>query len=84
VDTAGWCNADDSRGGRVPAKSPVTANVRFTQNTRPISLGQGVWEFIRRSPWRRVAGAASAHVPDWDSSDLRYQNLDSHWARDSL
>lgn len=32
---------------RDPAKAPVTANVRFTQNTRPISLGQGVWESIQ-------------------------------------
>jgi hypothetical protein len=32
---------------RDPAKAPVTANVRFTQNTRPTSLGQGVWESIK-------------------------------------
>jgi hypothetical protein len=29
-----------------PARAPVTANVRFTQNTRPMALGQGVWESI--------------------------------------
>jgi len=32
---------------RDPAKAPVTANVRVTQNTRPMSLGQGVWESIK-------------------------------------
>jgi hypothetical protein len=32
---------------RDPAKAPVTANVRFTQNTRPMTLGQGVWESIK-------------------------------------
>lgn len=32
---------------REPAKAPVTANVRFTQNTRPMTLGQGVWETIK-------------------------------------
>src|SRR5262245_13774089 len=32
---------------REPAKVPVTANVRVTQNTQPISLGQGVWESIK-------------------------------------
>ena len=32
---------------RDPAKAPVTANVKFTQNTRPIPLGQGVWESIK-------------------------------------
>ena len=32
---------------RDPAKAPVTANVRFTQNTRPMALGQGVWESIK-------------------------------------
>jgi len=32
---------------RDPAKAPVTANVRFTQNTRPMMLGQGVWETIK-------------------------------------
>jgi len=30
-----------------PAKAPVTANARFTQNTRPMTLGQGVWESIK-------------------------------------
>jgi hypothetical protein len=32
---------------RDPAKAPVTADVRFTQNTRPMALGQGVWESIK-------------------------------------
>ena len=32
---------------RDQSKAPVTANVRFTQNTRPIPLGQGVWESIK-------------------------------------
>ena len=32
---------------RDPAKAPVTASVRVTQNTRPMSLGQGVWESIK-------------------------------------
>jgi hypothetical protein len=32
---------------RDPAKAPVTPNVRFTQNTRPMSLGQGVWESVK-------------------------------------
>jgi len=32
---------------RNPAKAPVTANVRVTQNTRPMSLGQGVWETVK-------------------------------------
>ena len=32
---------------RDPTKAPVTANARFTQNTRPMSLGQGVWESIK-------------------------------------
>ena len=32
---------------REPAKAPVTANVRFTQNTRPMMLGQGLWESIK-------------------------------------
>ena len=32
---------------RDPAKAPVTANLRFTQNTRPMALGQGVWESIK-------------------------------------
>jgi hypothetical protein len=32
---------------RDPASAPVTANVRFTQNTRPMALGQGVWESIK-------------------------------------
>ena len=32
---------------RDPAKAPVTANVRFTQNTRPMALGRGVWESIK-------------------------------------
>jgi hypothetical protein len=31
---------------RDPARAPVTANVRFTQNTRPMALGQGLWESI--------------------------------------
>jgi hypothetical protein len=31
---------------RDPAKAPVAANVRFTQNTRPMMLGQGVWKSI--------------------------------------
>jgi hypothetical protein len=32
---------------RDPTKAPVAANVRFTQNTRPMPLGQGVWESIK-------------------------------------
>ena len=32
---------------RDPATAPVTANVRFTQNTRSMALGQGVWESIK-------------------------------------
>jgi hypothetical protein len=32
---------------RDTAKAPVTANVRFTQNTRPMTLGEGVWESIK-------------------------------------
>lgn len=32
---------------RDPAKAPVAASVRFTQNTRPMALGQGVWESIK-------------------------------------
>ncbi len=32
---------------RDPAKAPVTANVKFTQNTRPMALGQGLWESIK-------------------------------------
>jgi hypothetical protein len=32
---------------RDPAKAPVTTNVRFTQNTRPMTLGQGLWETIK-------------------------------------
>ena len=53
----GACNRDCMIGlteaylsamvARDPAKAPVTANVRFTQNTRPMSLGQGVWESIK-------------------------------------
>jgi hypothetical protein len=32
---------------RDSGKAPVTANVRFTQNTRPMALGQGLWESIK-------------------------------------
>jgi hypothetical protein len=32
---------------RDPAKAPVAPNVRFTENTRPLSLGQGLWESIK-------------------------------------
>ena len=32
---------------RDPAKAPVAPNVKFTQNTKPMSLGQGVWESIK-------------------------------------
>jgi len=32
---------------RDPAKAPVTPTLRFTQNTRPTALGQGVWESIK-------------------------------------
>lgn len=32
---------------REPAKAPVAPTVRFTQNTRPMTLGQGVWESIK-------------------------------------
>jgi hypothetical protein len=31
---------------RDPARAPVTPNVRFTQNTRPLALGQGLWGSI--------------------------------------
>jgi hypothetical protein len=30
-----------------PAKAPVTANVKFTQNTKPLALGRGVWETVK-------------------------------------
>jgi hypothetical protein len=55
--TDGACNRDclirltdaylSAMVARDPAKAPVTANVRFTQNTRPMTLGQGVWESIK-------------------------------------
>lgn len=32
---------------RDPAKAPVTPDVRVTQNTRPMALGQGLWESIK-------------------------------------
>jgi hypothetical protein len=32
---------------RDPAKAPVATNVRFTQNTRSMALGQGVWESVK-------------------------------------
>jgi len=54
---SGACNRDCLIGlteaylsamvARDPAKAPVTANVRFTQNTQPMSLGQGLWESIK-------------------------------------
>lgn len=31
---------------RDPAQAPVAAGVRFTENTRPLALGQGVWETV--------------------------------------
>jgi hypothetical protein len=31
---------------RDPGKAPVTPTVRFTENTRPLALGQGAWETI--------------------------------------
>lgn len=31
---------------RDPAKAPVTPTVRFTENTQPLTLGQGLWESI--------------------------------------
>ena len=42
--TEGYLSA---MAARDPARAPVTANLRFTQNTRPKSLGQGVWESIK-------------------------------------
>ena len=57
AQTTGACNRECLIGlteaylsamvARDPAKAPVTSNVRFTQNTRPMSLGQGVWESIK-------------------------------------
>lgn len=32
---------------RDPGKAPVAPNVKLTQNTRPIALGQGVWETVK-------------------------------------
>jgi hypothetical protein len=57
AQTGGDCNRECLIGlteaylsamvARDPAKAPVIANVRFTQNTRPMALGQGVWESIK-------------------------------------
>ena len=57
AQTGGACNRECLIGvteaylsamvARDPARAPVTAGVRFTQNTRPMTLGQGVWESIK-------------------------------------
>ena len=57
AQTSGACNREcliglteaylSAMAARDPAKAPVTSNVRVTQNTRPMSLGQGVWESIK-------------------------------------
>ena len=57
AQTAAPCNRDclievteahlSAMVARNPASAPVTPNVRFTQNTRPLALGQGVWESIK-------------------------------------
>ena len=57
AQTGGACNRDclievteaylSAMVARDPAKAPVTANVKFTQNTRPMALGQGLWESIK-------------------------------------
>ena len=57
AQSGGACNRDclielteaylSAMVARDPAKAPVTANVRFTQNTRAMALGQGLWESIK-------------------------------------